>query len=361
MADQLPSPLQQPTRTGFEPQSVAAMLDLLVRLSAERTPSDFRRSLLGVGELIHGDLVAFGEIAPDRRSVVIVAHEPMLESPDVGEAFVALRRQHPVLARWEETGDSTPLAVSQLVEQDSFLQTELYRELYRDLGIADQLVIPIPLPDTQSMMGVAIGRDRWGFADQEQRLAGQVQQIMYLAAMHQRTEELARATEPLLSALAAERGTEVLLCDANGNVMRPDGSVAEQVEPLVLATIRQAASEAFSSGSGIEPGGILADVGLGGSDGEETRVRVYAPDPGDTLVPVTVTGPRLGIVRAELGRHRLTPRQIDTMVLVLNGATNAGVASELGISERTVEKHVLAAYEKLGARTRMEALLAILK
>lgn len=350
-----------PERTGFEPESVAAMLDLLVRLSSERTPSDFRRSLLGVGELIQGETVAFGEIAPDRRSMVIVAHEPMLEAPDVGEALVALRRQHPVLAHWEETGDSAPLAVSQLVSRDSFHQTELYRELYQELGIADQLIIPIPLPETQSMMGVGIGRGRWGFGENEQRLAGQVQQIMYLAAMHQRTEELARATEPLLSALAAERGTEVLLCDANGNVMRPDGSAAEQVGPLVLATIRQAASEALSGGSIAEPGDVLADVGVAGPEGDEIRVRVYAPDPGDTLVPVTVTGPRMGIVRAELGRHRLTPRQIDTMVLVLNGATNAGVASELGISERTVEKHVFAAYEKLGARTRMEALLAVLK
>jgi DNA-binding CsgD family transcriptional regulator len=347
--------------TGFEPESIAAMLDLLVRLSSERTPSDFRRSLLGVGELIPGESVAYGEIAPDRRSMVIVAHEPMLESPDVGEALVALRRQHPVLARWEETGDARPLAVSQLVDRDSFHQTELYQELYRELGIADQLVIPIPLPGAQSMMGVGIGRGHWGFAGQEQRLAGQLQQILYLAAMHQRAEELARATEPLLSSLAAERGTEVLLCDVNGNVMRPDGSAAEQVAPMILATIRQAASEAFSDTDAAEPGGILADVGVTGSEGDETRVRVYAPAPGDALVPVTVTGPRMGVVRAELGRHRLTPRQIDTMVLVLNGATNAGVALELGISERTVEKHVFAAYEKLGARTRMEALLAILK
>ena len=362
MSEVTPDPgISARAQTGFEPESVAAMLDLLVRLSSERTPSDFRRSLLGVGELIPGELVAYGEIAPDRRSMVIVAHEPMLETPDVSEALVTLRRQHPVLARWEETGDATPLAVSQLVDKDSFHQTELYQELYQELGIADQLVIPIPLPGTQSMMGVGIGRDRWGFAGPEQRLAGQLQQILYLAAMHQRAEELARATEPLLSSLAAERGTQVLLCDANGNVMRPDGTAAEQVEPLILATIRQAASEALSAESGPESGGILADVGVAGSDGEETRVRVYAPDRGDALVPVTVTGPRMGIVRAELGRHRLTPRQIDTMVLVLNGATNAGVANELGISERTVEKHVLAAYEKLGARTRMEALLAILK
>jgi DNA-binding NarL/FixJ family response regulator len=46
--------------------------------------------------------------------------------------------------------------------------------------------------------------------------------------------------------------------------------------------------------------------------------------------------------------------------MILNGATNGSVANDLGISERTVEKHVLAAYQRLGARTRTEALLAIL-
>ena len=48
------------------------------------------------------------------------------------------------------------------------------------------------------------------------------------------------------------------------------------------------------------------------------------------------------------------------MKLILDGATNGSVAHQLGISERTVEKHVYGAYARLGARTRTEALLTLL-
>ena len=48
------------------------------------------------------------------------------------------------------------------------------------------------------------------------------------------------------------------------------------------------------------------------------------------------------------------------MTLILEGDTNGSVAHQLGISERTVEKHVYGAYARLGARTRTEALMTLL-
>ena len=63
----------------------------------------------------------------------------------------------------------------------------------------------------------------------------------------------------------------------------------------------------------------------------------------------------------DLLRHNLTARQAEVMEMILGGSTNGGVAHRLGISERTVEKHVIAAYAKLGARTRTEALLKVLR
>jgi DNA-binding NarL/FixJ family response regulator len=51
----------------------------------------------------------------------------------------------------------------------------------------------------------------------------------------------------------------------------------------------------------------------------------------------------------------LTARQLDVLRLVAQGRRNAEIARELVLSERTVDHHVAAILNKLGARTRVEA------
>jgi DNA-binding NarL/FixJ family response regulator len=51
----------------------------------------------------------------------------------------------------------------------------------------------------------------------------------------------------------------------------------------------------------------------------------------------------------------LTARQLDVLRLVAQGLRNAEIAQALVLSERTVDHHVAAILQKLGARSRTEA------
>jgi DNA-binding NarL/FixJ family response regulator len=51
----------------------------------------------------------------------------------------------------------------------------------------------------------------------------------------------------------------------------------------------------------------------------------------------------------------LTARQVDVLRLLGEGFTNAEIASQLVVSVRTVESHVAAVLDKLGAASRREA------
>jgi DNA-binding CsgD family transcriptional regulator len=53
--------------------------------------------------------------------------------------------------------------------------------------------------------------------------------------------------------------------------------------------------------------------------------------------------------------HRLTPRELQVLRLVAAGKTNAGVAAELFLSERTVERHLSNIFAKLDLSTRTAA------
>lgn len=65
--------------------------------------------------------------------------------------------------------------------------------------------------------------------------------------------------------------------------------------------------------------------------------------------------------RGAPGELQLTRRQRDVLFeLVEHGATNAQIATTLGLSARTVKIHLLAAYRQLGVRRRGEAIRLVL-
>lgn len=56
--------------------------------------------------------------------------------------------------------------------------------------------------------------------------------------------------------------------------------------------------------------------------------------------------------RDELG---ITPRELEILGLVAQGLSNREIAGRLFVSENTVKTHCSRAFEKLGARKRMQA------
>ncbi len=53
--------------------------------------------------------------------------------------------------------------------------------------------------------------------------------------------------------------------------------------------------------------------------------------------------------------HGLTRRELQVLRLVAAGETNRGIATELVLSERTVDRHVSNIYAKLGVSSRAAA------
>ncbi len=51
----------------------------------------------------------------------------------------------------------------------------------------------------------------------------------------------------------------------------------------------------------------------------------------------------------------LTPRELEILQLIVAGKTNKAIASEIYVSEKTVEFHLDHIYTKIGAHTRLMA------
>jgi DNA-binding NarL/FixJ family response regulator len=56
----------------------------------------------------------------------------------------------------------------------------------------------------------------------------------------------------------------------------------------------------------------------------------------------------------------LTPRELDIVAAIVDGATNRDIAEQFGVSQQTVKNHLSSIFDKLGVSTRLElALYAI--
>lgn len=220
-----------------------------------------RTRALRAGEHIHGSAINFNEMAGDGRTVTTVAREDALIEPAAVEAYLELRGHHPVASRLRpERGIPAPIAISQVCAEATFRANPLHRELFRQLGMVDQLLIAFPR-DGGGTVSLAIGRATWGFDARELRMAALLQRVLRTAH---------------------------------------------------------------------------------GWQAERERLLAGGPD---------AMGGRLA---------RLTPRQAEVMERVLAGRTSQGIAADLGISVRTVEKHLESAYRRLGVRNRAEAVALLL-
>ena len=76
----------------------------------------------------------------------------------------------------------------------------------------------------------------------------------------------------------------------------------------------------------------------------------------DVLAGKTYLAPTAAAKLAEgVARVQLTPRELSTLRLMADGRSNKEIASELGISERTVKTHLGHLFDKLGVTSRTEA------
>ena len=97
---------------------------------------------------------------------------------------------------------------------------------------------------------------------------------------------------------------------------------------------------------------LLKEVGI-----DELVDTITAVAAGENRIPARIAAK----LAEHMAKPALTPRQLDTLRLVVAGRSNQEIAEELHITEGTVKAHVKAILSKFGARDRAHAAAIALK
>ena len=77
--------------------------------------------------------------------------------------------------------------------------------------------------------------------------------------------------------------------------------------------------------------------------------------PGEIMILLRQAGPAVDAINKRLSSAALTPRETEVLSWLAKGKTNRDIADILGMSPRTVNKHLEHIFEKLGVETRTAA------
>ena len=343
--------------TALGSRDVERALALVGEAAEAESLADFRACVLErLPELVPSDITSYNEIGADGEFVL--AMDPMdAWTRERERDFLRLAHEHPLIAHYRATGDPGPWKISDLLSRGAFRRTELYRSVYAPMGVEYQMAVTLPAA-ADAVVGIALNRDRRDFDERDRAMLSTIRPHLARLRDAAAARERDRALASLLERVADAEGRGVVILGRDGSVAFASPGARE----LMAAHLPRPAA------AGVLPEALADWVGLWRSPGLEpppafvrdgpagrlcaTWLPGAAPPEPDALLLACQAAPPSPASLAALGLSR---RQSQVLALVARGATNGEVARALGVSPRTVQKHLEHVFDRLGVRTRAAA------
>lgn len=353
---------------GLTPRQVRALLTFLEGLAAVSDVDALIPYLLvSLQKLIPCEFLSYNEMVPSQRISRNWLNPPELDTPEKDAIWAQHMREHPTLMHQLRTGDGRACTISDFVSPSQLHRLGLYNELYRGWHVEDVLTTAFPVSETSplTLIGVGFYRDRRTFSERDRHLLNllrpHIAQTYARVKAHTRLQqELARAKQ-LLEALdhglilLSRHGSvsfitpraQQLLKAYWGMVSGSEGKLPTDLQEWLSCQQGPMRREG-SDGLPVPPQPFVVE-----RDGTGLIVRVLRFGDEDQLLVLeeqqSLPSP------SSLSPLGLSDRESEVLAWVALGKTDAEIATILGISVRTVGKHLERIYQKLGVENRTAA------
>ena len=348
-------------------ETLATVLGALYDLNRHRDSTTLAQTIVSaVPRAIACDSAIFARIDAASQSFTFsawpVGH---FAGIDHKEAVRLHRRDHPLLAHFATRRDARAWDLHDFVGRSAFQRTDLYQMLYRPLGIEFQLVLLVPYPDRAPRV-LALNRRDAPFTESERQLLDLLWPHLVQAVRSARAASRHRGLQELD---ASSNGRAVLMLNRTGDVdfcteqariwlIRycmegyPQREIRTLPEP-VSGWIAQILEDRSLLSRGIAEPAVPLIIRRGD---QYLAIRLVADHGRGQHLLVMEETPMNAPPDLLLG-FGLTPREAEVLSWVAQGKTNRETGVILGMSTRTVQKHLERVFHKLGVETRTGAIL----
>jgi len=346
------------------PKSHRKVFEFLRELYALRSCDDLTTHIVSaIPTLIPTDICSYNEMNSRRRYAVYKMWPPDRSMiPDAPAILGEYSHQHPLVTYVERTKDFTTRKITDFVTQRQFRRTDLFNELYHPLRIPYNMGASLAL---KRHCLVAIGLNRGGrdFAPDELALLEILRPHVVQAFGNAETvtkmrEELSSRTQAM-----EDMDRAVLSLTPQGRIqwatprasrlLTDYGLQGKRQSDWLPATLREWVNQQLAPlGSPSELPAPLNPLVIA-RNGRTLTMRVVQ-NGGQRLLFLDETYTEFPM--AALASLGLSGRETEILGWVAQGKTNPEIGVILGISPRTVQKHLEHVYGRLGVENRHAAM-----
>jgi DNA-binding CsgD family transcriptional regulator len=324
--------------TGADLDRVGALWESVGRDGAD--PLDPRGLLVALRDLVGCDYASITEI-DDRHSRSWSWHTPGADLPAPDHpGFSRHAHEHPLLRHVRRVGQGGPWRISDVADRRYWHSLPLYGEFFRPFRVEHQAAFALGDPRGEVVTAVAFNRSTRDFSDRDVTLLAAVRPLV--STLHRVGLEYRRARARLVGGRAAA-SSGVAVIGRAGQLEWADPTASDALEAVFPGQVRPGAGVPAAVWSWLTRSGHILDV-----RGDSAALTLRRGPELDGRAAVLVEAP---------GRREapLSARQRQVLALVADGLTNAQIATRLGLSGRTVDKHLENAYARLGVDNRTSA------
>jgi DNA-binding CsgD family transcriptional regulator len=285
--------------------------------------------------LIPYDFLVYNEIDTTTGAIVTVSNPNGVEAGN--PTFEAYAYQHPLITYYQRTRDSNVLRLSDHIDRPGLRRLDLYNEFLHPLGIEEMIVCTLPAAPSIAI-GLVLTRERRDFSADECVLLSQLRPYVLRAYRSARQRKEVRRRLDALESAFNKGGHAVIALGADGEFAAASADADRLVSTYCSGPLETLARDL------------------------EGRRTIVKPSNGRRLVVTKVDSALLideevdAFSSEHLRSLGLTVREAQVLQAVRRGAPNKAIAHELGVTIRTIKKHLERVYEKLGVESRTAAL-----
>jgi DNA-binding CsgD family transcriptional regulator len=331
-------------------------LDCLRDLHSFRDMPSLRAWLLEtvLPKLVPSDWCSYNEVdlLHPENTLAILKPEANGQFLPLFKRFQEVAHQHPLISRQLQSPDFPVHKISDFLTQDEYHRLELYRDVYRLLGVEYQMAATIKL-EPDRVTAFALSRRQNDYTERDRALLEMLRPHLVVAF-----NNLALALEQRQSLVMAqlalnELAAATLIVDRQNRVLYHTGPGLHWIGAVSPGVLPAKVSDWLNA----RPvNGVREILRLMTQAGEIHLRAVPTSSPERRLLVLTQKN---GGLPAAPGSG-LSRRQGDVARWIGEGKTNAEIAAILSISPRTVQKHIENIFEKMGVESRVAVALRLL-
>lgn len=343
-------------------QEAGRLLECVGRLHDCSDADAFPNHLLGeLARLIPGDGLIYNEMNVARRRIIGCSWPGDQVGWSVPDEVRCFFLQHPIFELLQRTGDIPAVRLSDFMSRREYHKSALYREIFRGLGVEYQLGCALPNPSPRQLVSLSISRSGRDFSERERLMLDLLRPHLLQAYANAERVSALRAELAVAGQALEESKRGLITLAADGQISSCTAAARRWLEdyfgplgpnrlPAALsAWLLNPPPAASHSLAGPTPPGPLTIR----RPGRQLVVRQLCKGAVPPLLLLAES--RLTDAVEPLLRLGLTPREAEVLRWVAQGKTNGEIGVILGLSARTVHKHLEHIFIKLGVENRTTA------